>query len=1057
MKKFTLTLFVTLLAGLQIALAQNTRVTGTVKDDNGDPLAGVAVLVGGTQRGVTTNADGTYSIQVPANGALQFSFVGMKSLDVAVDNRKVIDVTMETDAENIDNVIVVAFGTAKKEAFTGSASVISGGDIQRRQTSNVSNALAGQVAGVQMTSNTGQPGAASTIRIRGIGSINASSAPLYVVDGVPFDGDLASINSADIESMTVLKDAASNALYGARGANGVILINTKRGRIGGAVVSFDAKWGVNSRAVPEYKVMKNAGMYYEKYHEALTNFGNEIGEGADFADQTMIYDMMGYGLGLGYQVYSVPDGEQLIVNGKLNPKATAGFYDEETGNYYRADSWNDAAYNQALRQEYNVNVSGATDRMNYYFSAGYLDDNGYVVNSSMQRISSRIKADYQANKWLKIGGNAAFSNNKTKSPDFEQTGSTNMFYLTRNIAPIYPLYVRDENGNIRIDRRGRKIYDYGDLATGGIRRPFMSQSNPISGQELDVEDYMMDQFSGKAFAEVTFLKDFKATVNVGYDVDNTRHRTLANPYYGQMASMGGYASVESRRDAYLNLQQLLTWKKSFGKHHVDALAGHDYYSMTLNNLWGTKNKLYNPTIPEIGNAINSPQTSSGGNEYFTEGFLFRAQYDYDNKYFFSTSYRRDASSRFHPSNRWGNFWSIGGSWLISSEKFMENAKWVNFLKFKASYGSQGNDGLLGNDGLPNYYPYQNQYTLSNNADDYALAISYIGNPNIKWETSYNFNTGIEFGLFDDRLTGGIELFTRKAVDLLFNRAVSPALGYTTYPDNIGDMRNVGVELELTGAPIVRKDFRWTISLNATHYKNKILSLPEENRETGLVVGNFKYVEGGSKYDFYLREYAGVDPENGASLWWQYNEDGSRVTTDNYQKATLRLCGASAIPKLYGGFSTALTYKGIDLNVGFSYQIGGKGYDVAYATLMHTGSSSDLGLNWHQDILNSWTPENPNASVPIVNSENGYYTNARSTRFLIDASYLCLQNITLGYTLPESVSKAMGIGPVRVYAVADNVALFSKRKGFDPRQAVDGIGGQNYAPIRTVSGGLSIQF
>ncbi len=1062
-----------LLAGLQAVLGQDIRITGAVTSDTGEPLTGVSVMVSGTHRGVVTDGSGQYAISAPADATLEFSLLGMKSRQVAVEGRNRIDAVLEADAQTIDNVIVTAFGTSTKEAFTGSASVLDGTDIERRQVSNISKALAGQVAGVQVVSNSGQPGTAGQIRIRGVGSINASSAPLYVVDGVPYDGDLSAINSADIETMTVLKDAASNALYGARGANGVILITTRKGKKGEAVVNLDAKWGVNSRGVPEYDIMKNPGTYYETFGRSLinsdmANYGSSFAEAEAWANSYLVlptdYDSQSSSA-LNYRVYTVPDGEGLLVNGKLNPKAKLGYLDEITGNYYLPDDWSDAAYHNGLRQEYNLSVSGASDRLNYYFSAGYLNDEGYVVNSGLERVSARLKADYQAKSWLKIGGNVSFANNKTQDPDFEQTGSMNMFYATRNMAPIYPLYVRDEKGNIRIDKRGRQIYDYGDGTTSGIERPFLSQANPISAQELDTQTYLSDIFGGRAYAEISFLKDFKFTFNAGFDVDNTRFQYRRNSYYGQMANSGGEVSVEHLRDAALNLQELLTWKKSFGKHNVDVLLGHEYYSLKKTDLWGNKTGLYNPEIPELGNAINSPSTSSKIDEYFTEGYLGRVQYDYDNKYFFSASYRRDASSRFHPDHRWGNFWSVGASWLVSREDFMQNvSSWLNFLKFKISYGSQGNDGLLDPvTGLPDYYPYQNIYTLSNNANDYALTLSSVGNPNIKWETNYNFNTGIEFGLWNDRLLGSVEFFSRKAEDLLFRRAVAPSLGYANYPDNIGDMRNTGVEIDLTGNIIVNKDFRWSVNVNATHYKNKILSLPPENEKVGgLVSGYFKYTVGGSIYDYYLREWAGVDSGTGKGMWWKYNEDGSREKTDSYQDATQRLCGASALPKLYGGFGTSLTYKGIDLSINFAYSIGGKHYDMAYGLLMHAGTSYDHGYNWHNDILNAWTPENPNTDVPTLNYDD-VYANSTSTRFLIDASYLSLQNITVGYTLPASVGKALGIGPVRIYAVADNVALISKRKGYDPRMYINGIGerdqvgGQNYAPIRTISGGISIKF
>ncbi len=1024
------------------AFAQNISITGTVRTDSGEPLVGAAVLVGGTQRGATTDNQGRYNILAPANGTLTFSFIGYVSQEEAINGRTQIDAILPIDVETIENVIVVAFGTAKREAYTGAASVIKAEDIQRRQVSNISKALDGQVAGVQMTTSTGQPGVAGTIRVRGFTSINASNSPLYVVDGVPFDGDLSTINPNDIESMSVLKDAASSALYGARGANGVVMITTRRGRSGDAVVSIDAKWGANSRSVPEYDVLTNPGTYYEKFWEGIKNQYDAARANANLIPM------------LGYQVYSVPAGETLMVDGKLNPNATPGY--AANNRYYLADDWTDAAYNNAMRQEYNASVSGATDKMNYFFSAGYLNDKGYVVNSYYDRITFRLKTDYQAKPWLKIGANAMYANSDQNYPTYTQTSSVNMFYLTRNIAPIYPLYVRNTDGSIRIDVRGQQVYDYGDSATGGIARPFMGQANPVSAQGLNKESHLMDMFSGRAFAEISFLKDFRLQIVAGTDVDNVRSQDMRNPFYGQYASSGGYIQVSQDRNAALSLDQMITWKHAYGKHNVDVLVGHTYYQRTLSDLSADRTYLYNPDIAEVDNAILDPHGFSSTDKYYNEGYLGRVNYDYNMKYFFSGSYRRDASSKFAPGNRWGNFWSASGSWLMSREDFLQNASsWLNMLKVKASYGVQGNDALLRN-GVLSFYPYANQYDLVNNANEPALMRTYVGNRNISWETNYAFNTGVEFSLFNNRLDGMVDFYVRTTKDLLMYRPVAPSLGYESYPDNVGDMRNTGVEVTLNGTLISTRDFHWSINLNATHNKNKILRLPEESREAGIVNNPFKYTEGGSMYDFYLREWAGVKEDTGQSQWYVVNNDGTKTTTTSYQNGTLVMCGASAMPDLYGGFGTSLTYKGFDLAANFSYQIGGTGYDQAYAWLMHGGNSSNRGRNWHTDILNSWSAENPTSQIPKVMYGDSY-TNGQSTRFLIGLDYLCLQNITLGYTFPESIANKLGLSNLRIYGVADNVALFSQREGFDPRQAFTGISGQNYSPIRVVSGGVSLKF
>ena len=591
------------------------------------------------------------------------SFIGMKTVEVAVAPS--LSIYLKTDAEVLDEVMVVAFGTAKKSQFTGSAATIGGEKLAKRQVSNVSNALSGAVAGVQTTSSNGQPGTGSTVRIRGIGSMAASNSPLYVVDGVPFDGDIATINPQDIASMTVLKDAASNSLYGARGANGVILITTRRGEIGKAVVSVDAKWGTNRRAIPNYDVISDPGQYMEIGYASLKNaYPNK-------SNATLNADLINY---MAYNPFNIPNGELLIgENGRINPNATVGrIYENDY--WLQPDDWYDELFdNGNMRQEYNVNISGASDKMNYYFSAGYLDDSGIIAGSGFSRGSTRLKADYQVTKFFKVGANLAYSNTVSNYPgDQAGSSSANIFYVSNMIAPIYPLYVRNADKTIKKDERGFTVYDYGDGQYPGLGRPFMGNSSPASQLELDSRDYTADVISAKGFAEFRILDGLKATGNWGVDVDNTRSRELVNAFYGQYSAVGGIASVSNSRQFSINQQYLLTYIKQFGAHNIDLLAGFERYDYTYQYLGGSKQNLYNPLIPEINNAINKPSVSSYTNKYSTQGWLARAQYNYDEKYFASLSFRRDAASRFHPDNRWGNFWSAGACWVINKDSFMED-------------------------------------------------------------------------------------------------------------------------------------------------------------------------------------------------------------------------------------------------------------------------------------------------------------------------------------------------------------------------------------------------
>lgn len=988
---------------------------------------------------------------------LMISFIGFRTQEVAVKSQ--VNVVLQSDAEVLDEVMVVAYGTAKKSAFTGSAATIKNEKITSRQTSNVTNALAGQVAGVQTTSSTGQPGKDATVRIRGIGSISASNTPLYVVDGVPYDGEISAISTSDIESMTVLKDAASNALYGARGANGVILITTKRGKTGDARVTFDAKWGVNKRGVPSYETVTDPGKFYEMAYSAIYNAdlkgytaaGDLVNANA-YANQAMLSSSY-----LGYQVFTVPNGEQLIgMNGKLNPNATLGYSDGTY--YYTPDNWSDELFESNTRQEYNFSVSGANDKINYYMSAGYLDDQGIVPNSGFQRYSARLKADYQAKPWLNLSGNVSFTHYDSREQDTEGgTSNANAFYAANIMGAIYPMYVRDANGNIMTDNRGFLRYDYGS-DTNFSRNNVIPNANPLASYMLDMMRYAGDVISGKWSADIDIWGGIKAKINIGVDANNVRSTDMVNPFYGQhseTSGVGGIITVSSQRTFSINQQYLLTYNKTFNDvHNLDVLAGHENYNYKFQYLYGTREKIYNPNVPELNNGILNQTNGSYSQNYATEGWLFRVQYDYDGKYFGSASYRRDASSAFHPDNRWGNFWSVGAGWLMNKEAFLENQNWIDMLKFKISYGLQGNDNLMYEGGLyRNYYPYMDQYTLANSNGDFSTSLYYKGNPDITWETSHSFNTGFDFAFWGGKLSGSVEYFSRKTTDMLYFKPVAPSMGYSRFPENVGSMINRGVELDLNSNIVNTKDFTWDINFNLTHFKNEVLELaPELNGQ--LIDGSRIYREGESMYQLYLPKYVGVNPETGESQWalTEPNEAGETVTTSYSEASSNRFATGDILPKVYGGFGTSLTFHGFDFSIAFAYQLGGRILDYTYQDLMGVDAT---GKALHVDMLNAWTPENTNTNVPRMNVKD-LYTNNLSDRWLTSSDYLSLQNITFGYTLPKSWTRKLQIDGIRLYFVADNVALWTARKGLDPRQgyvAADNV----YSPIRTISGGISLNF
>ena len=992
---------------------------------------------------------------------MQISYIGMQTQEVAIKPK--LKIVLKSDTEVLDEVIVTAYGTSTKGTFTGSASVMKADKIEKRQVSNVSNALAGAVAGVQILSDNGQPGESAKVRIRGVGSINAGMEPLYVVDGVPYDGDLSSINSADIETMTVLKDAASTALYGARGANGIIMITTKRGTSGKARINFDAKWGANSRAIKTYDVMTSPKNYIETAYQSIYNSQISLGyspEDANIRANKILPS--GASGGLGYQVYTTAPGELLVgSNGKLNPNATLGYSDGQY--YYTPDNWADETFQNNLRQEYNLSAAGGSDKGTYYFAFGYLDDQGVISGSGFKRLNGRFKGDYKLYSWLKIGANVSYVNTESRYPGDQDANATassgNAFYIANNMAPIYPLYVRGADKQIMLNN-GRKVYDYGDGQSTNFSRSFMSIANPSGDLIYNKREYLSDVINANWFAEITPITGLTISARYGLNIDNTRQNEMGNAYMGQSASYGGTAYQAAIRTYGFDQQYVANYQFALKDvHHFDVTAGYDGYSYEYTLLEGSGQNLYNPESFYLGNVIDKFTIGGKKDLYSTKGFFGRVNYSYNDTYFGNVSYRRDASSRFAPENRWGNFWSASVAWMLTRESFMEDITWVNMLKLKASFGQQGNDDILYPGVLleKNYYPWLDQYKMTGANGTFADGtLLYKGNPDITWETSTSYNIGADFGLFNNKLNGSIEYFGRKSKDMLYNRPTAGSLGYTAVPMNVGSMTNSGVEIDLNYQIMANKKFNWSVNLNATFVKNKINKLhPDLNGK--LIDSDRIYEEGESMYRMYLVDYAGVDEKTGEALYWAKDDNGNAIKTPEYSTAeNYKVATDDMMPTVYGGLGTTFEAYGFDASIQLSYQLGGKIYDTGYRRLMHGGASSSAGWNWHKDIYNAWTPENPTSNIPRLNASDKY-TNSASTRWLTSSDYLSINNITVGYTLPQQLVKKVMLDKVRVYFTADNVALISARKGLDPRQSYISATTALYTPIRTISGGISLTF
>ena len=572
------------------ALAQ-TKVSGTVlSQDDGQPIIGAAVKVDGTSTGMLTDVNGRFSLTLPeGKNSITISYLGYLSQTLKAKNG--MRVFLKSDAAALDEVIVVAYGTQKKSAFTGSAAQVDAKAIEAHVSSNVANALAGAAPGVQIINTSGDPTSSSpTIRVRGIGSMSAGNSPLIVLDGMPYDGALNSINPNDVESMTVLKDASASAIYGARGANGVVLITTKKGRNQEAEIKFDAKWGSNSRLIPQYDVITDPGQYYETLFKQLYNSqyynGKSAAEAYDFANRT-IYDKNNGGTG--YQIFTVPEGQNLVgTNLRLNPNAKLGYSDGEY--YYTPDDWYDEAFHNSFRQEYNVSFSGVTDKLNYYASAGYLKDGGVVNNSELQRYTARLNVDYQVKKWLKIGTNMSYSHRDANRPSYSSTwgSSGNIFYICNMIAPIYPLYVRDAQGNIMTEA-GRTVYDANQ--THFQRANFVG--NAVRDNEVNRTKTYLDNFDGKFSAVLTPIEGLTLSANLAVSSRNARQNDLSSTF-GSAAAQDGIAYVENTRFFNVTTQYLANYRTDFANntHHLDVLAGYEQYKYKYQLLWGQNDHLF---------------------------------------------------------------------------------------------------------------------------------------------------------------------------------------------------------------------------------------------------------------------------------------------------------------------------------------------------------------------------------------------------------------------------------------------------------------------------------
>jgi len=1021
-----------------LTMAQRT-VTGVVTDEEGETLIGASILIKGTSTGTVTDLDGNYSVQANTGDVLIFSYTGMNTKEVTLENQSVLNV--ELSSLVLEELIVTAYGVTKKEAFSGSADVVGSKELELRQVTSPIAAIEGNATGVQFTSPSGQPGSSPGIIIRGVGTLNGSTQPLFIVDGIQFEGALTSINQEDIESITVLKDASSTSLYGSRAANGVVLITTKKGTKGETQVSASVQHGIVSRGVPFYDKL-TPGQYYETMWEALKNSSAANGDPA-FASANIFNN-------LGYNPFNVANDQIVGTDGRLNPNAEV---------IYQSLDWFDEMEQTNTRTNYNVNVASGGDNHRVFFSTSYLDEGGYVKTSEFDRLTTRLNADFTVNDWITMGGSSNVTISNQQGPSSAGTGSiVNPFGFAQGIGSIYPVYVNDRQGNLVRDAGGNPVFDSGEgFPEFGIgSRPVNQGRHALQELFLNDERQRNNLYGFRFFADFQILEGLNLRLNYGRDLQEGLTKEYENNIIGDAQPTGRYFEQRFRRQVE-NFNQLLTYSKNFSAHSMEVTLGHESFDRTFTSNSALAIEQTAEGIFEFDNFATPVSLGGATTVKRIEGYFARVNYNFAQKYYLSLSARRDGSSVFSQQSRWGTFYSVGTSWRLDQEPFIQNIDFIDRLKLRASYGE------VGNDNLGDFFLSQPRYSLTSNAGSPAIIWSEIGNAGLQWETIENFDVAVEFSLFNNFLDGSFEYYRRNSSDLLYDLPIAPSNGLNSFPTNIGDMYNEGFELGLTANLITNVDFRWNVRLTASTFNNVITSLPDP-----FINGSKRWDEGRSRFDFWILHTAGVDPENGDQLFYMYefNEEGTQTvpvldengvheTTNDWQETERAYTGASSIPDLLGSVNNSFYYKGFSLDVLVTFGIGGDVLDGGYSSQMHSGV---YGRSLHPDILNAWRQPGDITDVPRMENGNVNLVRGQSTRFLTDASFVSFRNVNLGYTFNNNITDKLGVSNLRVNVTGENLLLLSRRTGLDPQYNVAGTpGGNDFNPARIVSFGVNANF
>jgi TonB-linked SusC/RagA family outer membrane protein len=987
-----------------LAIAQNKQVSGTVVDETGEPVIGASVVIKGNATiGTVTDLDGKFTLSVPsAAQTLVVKYLGMQDQEVAVASD--VSVILKPSNNSLDEVVVTAYGAITKKTFTGSVSTVSNAKIENKPVATLDQALQGNVAGMVTSSSSGQPGADSKVIIRGRGSINASTDPLYVVDGMPItignysanvgtengvspSSAIASLNPNDIESVTVLKDASATSIYGSRAANGVVLITTKKGKSGKPQVSVNLSGGLSSRT--NKLKMLNGEQYRELNAEAYRNGG-----------------------------YSEA---QIAAEFDRFPKTA-------DGNFYDTNWLNDYAYrDDAKTSAADISINGGTGNTKYYASFSNYSQEAILRWGDMERNSARLNLTHQSTDWLNFGVNATYSNVKQNTPLTTASYYINPAYAAMGLSPLETPYNTD--GTFR----------HSVIGNSGI--------NFVEANTYNSATTSMDRLIGNAFAEVKFLENFRLKTNWGLDnyfIDDDEYNDPRTT--GSSAENIGRATKVHQNVKRWTTTNTLSFIKTFdGVHNVNILAGQEAESFNYDYVQAISEQFASYQLRQVESGAE-PVTAAGNLEsYNMLSYLATASYDYDNKYFASASFRQDGSSKFSANHKWASFWSVGAAWNLVKENFVsDNLPIISALKLRSSYGTSGNSDI----GFYNSYGLYD-FTAYNGAS--ASYPSQPSNPDLTWESQQLFNVGLDFGLNDGRYGGTLEFYNRRTDDLLLNVPLSGITGFGSQLRNVGSVQNRGFEVTLNAEVVKTKDISWQIDANWSINKNKVLALYDgidyiDQERKRIIVGE-------DMSNYWLVRFAGVDPGTGAETW--YDREGQLVFQRSYDQHATNGIG-SAAPLWQGGLTNTLTAYGFDLSAFFFFNYGNKVYDLGTQTYMQDGARANT--NELASQMDRWQKPgdispNPRRSVGISVQP--------STRALYDGSYVRLRNLTLGYTFPSKTLKFIHLDNLRIYAQGLNLLTFTNYPGQDPEVSYagnySGVLVSQYPVAKTWMVGLQVKF